>query len=122
MPSLDVPKPAAKKSRWLPLVLLATSAFVVSIASARAPAPAAPGGIAQSSSSRVTIEVRGVGCATCVPAIRRALLETGGVLGIAPGEPRERLIVEYESGPNRPDVFVRAIQKAGFDNARIVVP
>jgi copper chaperone CopZ len=70
--------------------------------------------------STITIEIPEVECAGCSPAIRKAVKDTGGVVRIAEGNPKNRIVLTYEPAAGRPDAYVAAIQKAGFPKAHEV--
>jgi len=67
-----------------------------------------------------TIEIPGVDCAACNLDVRRAIKRAGGVRRLNEGTPKNRIVVTYEPGSGRPDVYVAALHKAGFSKARAV--
>ncbi len=68
----------------------------------------------------ITIEIPEVECAGCSLEIRKAVKEVGGVVRIAEGQPKNRIVVTYEAASGRPDGYVAALQKAGFPKAHQV--
>ncbi len=46
--------------------------------------------------------------------------KAGGVISLAEGTPKNRLIVSFEPADGRPDAYVDALNKAGFPKARRV--
>jgi len=67
-----------------------------------------------------TIEIPDVDCAACNLDVRKAIKGAGGVRRLNEGTPKNRVIVTYEPGSGRPDVYVEALHKAGFAKAHAV--
>ena len=77
-------------------------------------------GPAESSDATATIEIPEVDCAACNLEVRKAIKGAGGVRRLNEGSPKNRIIVTYEPGSGRPDVYVEALHKAGFAKAHAV--
>lgn len=68
----------------------------------------------------VTIEIPEASCAACSLRARQAVKSVGGVLAIADGDSAKRLVITYEPATGRPDAYVAALQKAGFEKAHTI--
>jgi len=103
------------------LVFVATLAAAtggVGTMSSRCPCETAP--VQADSQPTITIEIPEVECAGCVPAVRKAVKDVGGVLRIVEGNPKNRIVLTYEPAAGRPEAYVAAVQKAGFPKAHEV--
>lgn len=78
------------------------------------------GGGEDANEASVAIEIPEVGCAGCSLEVRKALKGAGGVRRLNEGSPKNRIIVTFEPGTGRPDVYVEALHKAGFVKAHAV--
>ena len=87
--------------------------------SASAPCPCESSALADTQPT-ITIEIPEVECAGCSLEIRKAVKAVGGVVRIAEGQPKNRIVVTYEAATGRPDGYVEAVKKAGFPKAHEV--
>lgn len=76
--------------------------------------------VLEATDATVTIEIPEVDCAGCNLDVRQAIKRAGGVRRLNEGSAKNRLIVTYEPGAGRPDVYVEALRKAGFAKAHVV--
>ena len=104
----------------LALVLGVGTAGAVAAYSASAGAAPAAQRTAEHSRARVTIEIPEVSCAGCSLKARKAVKAAGGIVRIGEGDPKNRIVLTYEPGPDRPAVYVKALRQAGFARAQRV--
>lgn len=74
-------------------------------------------GVGDANDVAVTIEIPEVDCAACNLDVRKAIKGAGGVRRLNEGSPKNRIVVTYEPGAGRPEVYVEALHKAGFAKA-----
>ncbi len=96
--------------------------LVAAVALSAGPTAFAPGRqpSTETATATVTIEIPEVRCATCAIEARKAVKSVGGIVQLAEGEPKNRLVVTYELASDRPGAYIEALHRAGFVKAHEV--
>jgi copper chaperone CopZ len=70
---------------------------------------------ATATTAAAVIHVDGIDCEACAAPMRRELDKVGGFHGLQLDVSRQTVTVDYDPGPGRPEVYVKAIDSLGYE-------
>lgn len=112
------------KARWRQKAVLWIATFAV-VVFALAPTVLAKAEHLRRSQAPTTaavavIHVEGIDCEACAAPMRRKLDKLGGFHGLQLDLKNQTVTVNYDPGPDRPAVYVKAINDLGYEEASVV--